>query len=157
MGRVKRKGAYEWQAGGWYADGYNGWHQNASCPVVAKVAEMVLTQGVNIRQTIEGWADIHDFMLRTKVPRSMHLLWGGQEIQRITRYVVTKDGKGLVKMMPPLGGFDKNGKPRDQWRPAEIQSGWLVQVCNDIKDAQGVAINYDYYIQECEKLVMGLK
>lgn len=150
-GSVKRKGAYEWQAGGWYADGYNGWHQNASCPVVAKVAEMVLTKGVNIRQTIETWPDLHDFMLRTKVPRSMRLEWGGKEVQRITRYIISDDGMPLVKIMPPLA------KSPNEWRRAEVEAGWLVTVCNNIKDADGVRLDYRYYANEVEKLVMSLK
>lgn len=150
-GSTKRKGAYEWQAGGWYADGYNGWHQDASCPVVARVAEMVLTQGVNIRKTIEGWTDLHDFMLRTKVPRTMHLRWGDETVQRISRYIVTHEGRSLVKWMPPLA------KEPTKWRPTEVRAGWLVTVCNNIKDAEGVRINHDWYVNEVEKLVMGLK
>ena len=124
--------------------------------MVPKVAEKVLTEGVNIRQTIEDWPDKMDFMLRTKVPRNMHLMWGEDEVQRTCRYFVSTEGKSLVKHMPPMGGFDKNGKPRDQWRPAEVEKGWLVQVCNDIKDATG-HIDYDYYVKRVEDLVMGLK
>lgn len=150
-GTSKRKGAYEWQGGGWYADGYNGWHQNASAPIVPRVAEMVLTKGVNIRKTIEEWPDLHDFMLRTKVPRTMQLIWGETPVQRISRYVVTRDGKPLVKWMPPLP------KDPEKLRRTEIQSGWLVQVCNNIEDAKGRPINHDYYVQRVEDLVMGLK
>lgn len=160
-GSTKRKGAYEWQAGGWYADGYNGWHQNASCPVVAKVAERILTQdpdspeAESIMSMLESWCvfggSFHDFTLRTKVPRSMRLEWGGQEVQRITRYVVTREGKSLVKVMPPLA------KKPDEWRRAEVEAGWLVTVCNNIKDAEGCAIDYRYYAAEVEKLVMVLK
>lgn len=163
-GSVKRKGAYEWQAGGWYDSGYNGWNQNASALVVPKVVEKVLVEGAPIRKTIEEWPDVMDFMLRTKVPRSSHLLWGDERVQNVTRYLVTTDGKPLTKMMPPLGGVDKKGKPRDQWRPIGIESGWNVHICNNLTDLGILAvagkfprINYDYYVCEVEKLVMGLK
>lgn len=140
-GSVKRKGAYEYNLG---------WHQNASALVVPKVAEKVLVEGAPIRQTIEAWPDLMDFMLRTKVPRSSHLLWGDEKVQNVTRYLVTKDGKPLTKVMPPLKG-------KEEWRRIGIESGWNVTVCNRIEDAQGARINFDYYIQECEKLVLGLK
>ena len=146
-GKVKRKGAYEHQAGGWYDSGYNGWSQNASALVVPKVAEKVLTEGAPIRQTVETWPDLMDFMLRTKIPRGSHLRWGEREVQRITRYYVSKEGYPLVKWMPPLKG-------KTEWRQIGVESGWLVQVCNHLGDAYlNHEPNYEYYIQEVEKLV----
>jgi hypothetical protein len=140
MGKLKRKGAYEYALG---------WHQNASALVVPKVTEKVLVEGAPIRQTIENWPDLHDFMLRTKIPRSSYLQWGEDEVQRTSRYLVTTDGKPLTKWMPPLKG-------KTEWRKIAVESGWLVQVCNNIEDATG-HIDFNYYVQEVEKLVMGLK
>ena len=139
-GSVKRKGAYEYELG---------WHQNAGALVVPKVAEKVLVEGAPIRQTVENWPDVHDFMLRTKVPRTSYLQWGDDEVQRVSRYLVTTDGKPLTKWMPPLKG-------KTEWRKIAVESGWLVQVCNRIEDATG-HIDFNYYVQEVEKLVMGLK
>ncbi|MFA5186966.1 MAG: hypothetical protein WC551_10840 [Patescibacteria group bacterium] len=138
-GGVKRKGAYEHQLG---------WHQNASALVVPKVAEKVLIDGAPIRQTVENWPDLHDFMMRVKVPRSSHLLWGDDRVQNTTRYYVTKSGKSLTKVMPPLKG-------KTEWRRFAVESGWEVQVCNDIKDAV-LPVDYEYYIKEVEKLVLCL-
>jgi hypothetical protein len=156
MARVKRKGAYEYQGGGWYEDGYNGWHQDASAPVVARVAEKVLVEGASIRDTIERWPDLHDFMYRTKLNRPMYLEWNGTNVQRITRYVVTKQGHTLYKMMPPLA------REPQKWRRAEVKAGWKVQVCNDIQDAHrafagGDSIDFDHYVERVEDLVMRLK
>lgn len=144
-GSTKRKGAYEYNMG---------WHQNAGGLVIAKVAEKVLVEGAPIRQTVEQWPDIMDFMLRTKVPRSSHLAieWDGQQpqkLQNITRYIIAKDGGRLFKWMPPLKG-------KTEWRKIGVDSGWGVQPCNDIRDADGVQIDYDYYIREVEKLTLGL-
>jgi hypothetical protein len=155
-GTTKRKGAYEWQGGGWYEDGYNGWHQDASAPVVARVAEKVLVEGAPIRETIEAWPDLHDFMYRTKLNRPMYLEWNGQNVQRITRYVVTKQGHTLYKMMPPLA------RDPEKWRRAEIKAGWKVQVCNDISHAHqafagGDSIDFDHYVERVEDLVMRLR
>ena len=142
---VKRKGAYEWKTG---------WHQNAGGLVIPKVAEKVLVEGAPIRETVENWPDIMDFMLRTKVPRSSHL---GLEIdgvtvraQNITRYYIAKGGGRLFKWMPPLA------KKPNEWRKIGVESGWGVQICNDIKDAGKLPVDFDYYIQEVEKLCLGL-
>jgi len=145
-GSTKRKGAYEYDME---------WHQNAGGLVIAKVAEKVLVDGAPIRQTVEQWPDIMDFMLRTKVPRSSHL---GIErdgvtsqLQNITRYYVAEGGGQLVKYMPPLA------KKPEQWRKFAVESGWGVQPCNDIKDAGKLPVNFDYYVKEVEKLCLSLK
>jgi hypothetical protein len=145
-GTTKRKGAYEWKAG---------WHQNAGGLVVPKVAEKVLVDGAPIRETVEQWPDIMDFMLRTKVPRSSHLAiehpgQQPQKIQNITRYYIAKDGGRLFKWMPPLKG-------KQEWRKIGVESGWGVQVCNDIRDAGKLPVDFDYYVREVEKLCLSLK
>ena len=139
-GSAKRKGAYEWNAG---------WHQNASALVVTKVVEKVLVEGAPIRETVEQWSDIYDFMLRTKVPRSSYLQWGEQQVQNITRYIIAKNGKPLRKWMPPLKG-------KSEWRCIGVESGWTVQVCNNIRDAENIEIDFDYYVREVEKLCLSL-
>ena len=138
-GSVKRKGAYEYKMG---------WHQDAGGLVIPKVAEKALIDGAPIRQTVENWPDKMDFMLRAKVPRSSRLAWGDQKVQNISRYYIAKGGKPLVKWMPPLKG-------KTEWRQIAVESGWNVQVCNNIADAT-LPIDYDYYVKEVEKLVLGL-
>lgn len=140
MGKLKRKGQFEYDLD---------WSQNHSALVVPKVAEKVLIEDAPIRETVENWPDLMDFMLRTKVPRTSHLLWGDEKVQNTTRYIVTKDGKPLTKVMPPLKG-------KTEWRRIGVESGWNVQVCNDLKDAADVVVNYDYYIQAIEKITLGL-
>jgi len=138
-GAVKRKGAYEWGAL---------WHQDASALVIPKVAEKVLLEGVPIRETVEQWSDRMDFMLRAKVPRSSYLQWGEERVQNTSRYYVAKGGKPMRKWMPPLKG-------KTEWRGIGIQSGWGVQVCNNIKDAV-LPVEFDFYVREIEKLTLRL-
>jgi hypothetical protein len=144
-GSTKRKGAYEYEMD---------WHQNAGGLVIAKVAEKVLVEGAPIRETVEQWPDIMDFMLRTKVPRSSYL---GLEVdgvttrlQNTTRYYIAKGGGRLFKWMPPLA------KKPGEWRKIGVESGWGVQPCNDIKDAGKLPVDFDYYVKEVEKLCLGL-
>jgi len=42
------------------------------------------------------------------------------------------------------------------WRQIGVEAGWKVTPCNDITEAQGVEVDFDYYVQEVEKLVNGL-
>lgn len=143
-GKVKRKGAYEHDLE---------WHQNHSALVVPKVAEQVLVHGAPIRSSVEVHPDIMDFMLRAKVPRSGRLTiekdGEHQQIQNITRYYVAKGGGHLFKWLPPLKG-------KTEWRKFAVESGWGVQVCNDISDAGELPVDFDYYVNEIEKLTLGM-
>lgn len=139
-GKVKRKGAYEHDLE---------WHQNTSALVIAKVAEQVMVYGKPIRETVVNWPDRMDFMLRVKVPRSSQLWWGDTQVQNTCRYYVSTGGKALTKVMPPLA------KNPEKWRSIGVESGWTVCVCNDLRDAM-LPINYDYYINEVEKLCLSL-
>ena len=148
MARVKRKGCYDY---------VREWHQDHSALVVPKVAEKVLLEGSPIRQTVEHWPDIMDFMLRVKVPRSSSLVIEYREngteqqypLQNTTRYLITKDGGRLFKVMPPI-------KSNPNWRQIGVESGWNVTPCNDVSEARGARVDFDYYVQEVEKLVNGL-
>ena len=147
MARVKRKGAYDY---------VREWHQDHSALVVPKVAEKVLLEGAPIRETVENWPDIMDFMLRVKVPRSSSLVieyreHGDQQfpLQNTTRYLITKTGGHLFKQMPPLKG-------KELWRQIGVEAGWKVTPCNDITEARWVEVDYSYYVNEVEKLVNGL-
>jgi hypothetical protein len=142
-GGVKRKGAYEYKLA---------WHQNASALVVSKVAEKVLIDNAPIRESVINWPDFMDFMLRTKVPRNSKLVLNDgnedHQVQNVTRYYIAKGGGQLIKLMPPLKG-------KTDWRRISVEARWGVQPCNDIAQ-RTLEIDYEYYIQEVEKLVLGL-
>jgi hypothetical protein len=148
-GGVKRKGTYEYDLG---------WHQNASALVIPMVAEQVLLHGVSIRETLESHGNKMDFMLRTKVPRSSKLVQVSEDgtdyqIQNVTRYYIAEGGNKLIKLMPPTPKMLSEGKT--DWRRIGIESGWGVQVCNNLED-QDLPIDYNYYVQEIEKRILGL-
>lgn len=155
-GDLKRKGAYEYKLG---------WHQNHSALVVPKAAEAALVHGTDIREFIRGVAhEIHDFFLRTKVPRSSSLEWGGEVISNIARYYISTEGKPLEKVMPPagpVGEYKRANKLTDAYfnsvmaeigqgvwderihtknksmyeiRRTGINTGWTVNVCNNLDD-----------------------
>ena len=142
-GKVKRKGAYQYEG--------LGWHQDQGGLVIPMAAEANMIYGTDIKDFVQNHKDMYNFMLRTKVPRNSKLMLvmdDGTEIQQqnICRYYACKDGGKLVKIMPALieGGED---------RRLSIDSSWNVKTCNNIKDF-GNDIDYDYYIAEAEKLVV---
>ena len=142
-GKVKRKGAYQYEG--------LGWHQDQGGLVIPMAAEAKMIYGTDIKDFVQNHKDMYNFMLRTKVRRNSKLMLvmeDGTEIQQqnICRYYACKDGGKLVKIMPALieGGED---------RRLSIDSSWNVKTCNNIKDF-GNDIDYDYYIAEAEKLVV---
>lgn len=170
-GELKRKGAYEYDLA---------WHQNQSALIVQKAAEACLVRGIPVDETIVNHVDHMDFMLRAKVPRSSKLFCGKERVQNTTRYVIAKQGGSLTKVMPPKGPEGQYKKANgiddyayEQWhrchgnvwsetihtknksvyqeRSIDINTGWVVQVCNDMKDFDG-DINYQWYIKEASKL-----
>ncbi len=148
-GKTKRKGAYQYEG--------LGWHQNQSALVVPMAAEAAMLHGTDIRQFVENHfnaGNIFDFMLRTKVPRSSSLVLeyeDGRVVpqQNICRYYPSKNGGKLIKLMPALEGKEDNGDRR-----LGIDTAWNVKTCNNMKDFDG-DIDFDYYVQEAEKLVIG--
>ena len=57
-------------------------------------------------------------------------------------------GGTLTKIMPPLKG-------KTEYRRFAVEKGWKVCECNDIANAV-LPIDYDYYVQEVEKLCLGV-
>jgi hypothetical protein len=181
------------------------WHKNHSALVVPKAAEAALVRGEDIREFILNHDNIFDFFLRTKVPRNSELQWGGEKVQNIVRYYISKNGKTLQKVMPPagpIGEYKRANKLTDSYfnsvmqeigpsvwderihtknkskyeeRVSGINTGWTVQVCNDLppviadpdyidKNGQDGGdiykyeqfrndINLEWYVKEASKLV----
>lgn len=151
-GKTKRNGAYEYKLQHIDSEGLQ-FHQNQSMIVVKRAAFEAIVNGVPVERTIKGCKDPFDFCLRTKVPRSSRLVSVDEEgieypEQNISRYYVAKNGRQLVKIMPPLqeGGEE---------RRLSINSGQLVKTCNDIDDFEW-DVDYDFYIDQANKLVEGV-
>lgn len=143
-GKVKRKGAYQYEDLDWY--------KNQSALVIPMAASAKMIEGKDLREFIMQHfhdGDVFDFMLRTKVDRSSKLVLvdnEGKDIeqQRICRYYPSKNGYKMVKIMKPLEGSTED-------RRLSIESAWLVKTCNDMSDFDS-DIDFDYYVQEAEKL-----
>ena len=138
-GKLKRKGAYEYKLG---------WEKNHSALVIPMAAEAAMVYGESVEDFIMNHDNLHDFMLRSKVPRSSRLMLDDRQIQNVSRYYVSKTGGSLVKIMPPLA------KNPTKERPISLEAGWLCTECNDIKTADPLNLDMRYYIGEARKLVI---
>ena len=151
-GKIKAKGAYNWQ------ELYTGspvgvvWHKNHSNIVSQKAACAYLLEGKDIEEYIRNHNDLFDYFLCTNVNRSSRLFWGNKEIQRNSRYLVSTVGEELVKVMPPLKG-------KTEERRIAINKGYKALVCNTVLYSflADEDINYDWYIQQAQDLVGGFK
>lgn len=187
-GRIKRIGAYASQTALENPSTRElPWHKDWSARVVPLAAEAALVRGEDIRTFIENHADVYDFMLRTKVPRSSTLEHGGVKVPNTVRYYISREGAPLFKVMPPkgeLGAYKrKNGitdayyqeilesipdgahderihtknKSVHEIRNTAVHTGWNVEIINEMPDVfDRSQLNFDWYVQEAEKLVKPL-
>ena len=84
------------------------YHQDPSALIIPKAIEYYLVHGQCIRDFITSHKDPYDFCIRAKVPKSNRLVmrwgeYGDQELQKITRYFISKTGGSLVKIAPARG------------------------------------------------------
>lgn len=148
-GKIKHKGRYAYQN--------LEWHKNQSCLVVQKAAEAAMLKGLDIETFIRLHDNKWDFMLRTKVPRSSRLVMrmeDGTDVaqQNICRYYPSKAGGKLIKIMPALAGKEADGE-----RLLSIDAAWNVKTCNNACDFSFDDVDYDYYVAEAKKLLVGVE
>lgn len=138
MGKIKRKGAYEYNIQ---------WHQDSSALIVAKAAEAALLHGTDIREFMMSHKDDYDFMCRVKVPRSNKLVmrWpeydnAQVELATIIRYFVSTTGGSLVKIAPPtgeLGTWKRKTKITD-----EFYNGVIRELLDDVDNMGSIGSTY---------------
>lgn len=147
-GRTKNKGAYEIE---------REYHKNHSMLIVPKAVHAFYVEGTPVEEFIRNHEDIYDFFLLARIKgKSSRLILRTEKedlpCQKNTRYLVTVDGGTLIKIMPPLPG-------KEEEREFNEQKGWLVTTCNDMRGVDvgklKTQINYDYYINEARKLLIG--
>jgi len=151
-GKVKRKGAYEFEN--------LDWNKNMSALVVPQAADHVLRTGGDLRKFIENHNESYDFLLRTKVPRNSRLVavdYDGNDepVQNVSRYFISIFGSDLVKIMPPT----KNQLAKDHNaldRRIGINVGYKVTIVNDISNLDEnlkEQLEFEWYIKEARKLI----
>lgn len=153
-GGIKAKGAYRYDSlyheHGMDTKGIE-WHKNHNAVVVTKAAHAYLLKGQSIEKFIVEHTDIYDFFLCTNINRSCQLLLGDEPYQRNSRYIISKGGEKLIKLMPPL---PKNG-PDAPIRRIGINANYTAEIYNVIESEKigDYDINFQFYIDEAKKLI----
>lgn len=123
-------------------------------PVVAKAVHDYFVKDIDPVQTLRACTNILDFCKTQNVNHAYKLIVPtargngiieNVEVQRNSRYYVSNHGSSLLKM--------KDGHANN------LVSGYRVTVLNTLDDSpiEFRDINYNYYYQECEKLITPIK
>lgn len=182
-GKIKRKGAYWYPIEEKDYDGV--WNKDFSKMVVQKVTEQVLINDWNPDALIRLMTDPFDFMLRYKTPAGAYVLIGDQKMPKTVRYYISKSGQPMKKVAPPkgvVGAFKRKNALTDEFYKSimseiepgswdvrihtknksvyeivetKIESGWLVKECNVASNFDWNDVDYDYYVEEIKKLLIG--
>lgn len=159
------------------------WHKNFSNCVSTRAAVAHMIYGTDVEQFIRNETNPYDFTCAVKIRKSDMLLWDDKKMQRNTRFYVSTDGAPLIKQLPANGvegAYKKaNGvsdseynkvmketagawdarvctknKSRYNTRESGIVTGFNVTICNSISNFRFDNIDYNFYIQEANKLII---
>lgn len=131
-------------------------HKNKSARVVPIALERYFVDGIPVRETIIHHTNPFDFCIRQKSTSDFHYEGyrkGHDPViyNKLIRYYVSNDGEKLMKV--------KNANS-DSTAPAvaQVEAGeWLCTVVNYLSkdtDVRAMGINYDYYIEKAENLIV---
>ena len=131
-------------------------HKNKSARVVPIALERYFVDGIPVRETITAHTNPFDFCIRQKSTSDFHYEGyrkGHDPViyNKLIRYYVSHDGEKLMKV--------KN-LDSDSTAPAvaQVEAGeWLCTVVNQLSkdtDVRAMGINYDYYIEKAENLIV---
>lgn len=163
-GKVKRIGAYAYVTPMENAATREvQWHKDHSHLVVPKAAEACLVRGESIESFIWNHTDIFDFCIRVKAPRTSRLEFeDGEQIQNTSRVHMSKQGRELFKIMPPLvkkgtwvtdpATGEQFFQPANERKMAQFK-GWQLHECNDIRSFDWNNLDRNFYYEEAHKLV----
>ncbi|MEA3554121.1 MAG: hypothetical protein U9R39_06965 [Campylobacterota bacterium] len=150
-GKVKKIGAYKDKLE---------WYQNHSALVVPKAVEAYLINKTPLEEFIKNHKEPFDFMISFKSQRDSKLVLESidglkkeyESLQNTIRYYISKDGKALKKVMPPIKN-SKNSKDSNENRIIGINVGYTIDICNDASHFSFDKLNYEWYIKEAQKLI----
>lgn len=133
-------------------------HKNKSARIVPLALERYFIDGIDVRETITSHRNPFDFCIRQKATKDFHYegYRRGKEpivYNKLIRYYVTnaEDGEKLMK----IKNEDSDSTAPDA---AQVEAGeWLCKVVNYLPasmNVDGMKINYDFYIERAENIIV---
>jgi len=184
-GELKRKGAYWYPLNDKEYEGW--WNKDFSNLASIIASEKAMINSWPVEAAIKLITNPFDFMLRYKATGESRLYIGDEEQLKTVRYYVSKSGKPMKKVAPPKGEIGQykraNGLKdatfeavmkeigRDVWDArihtknkskyetvvTSVQSGKLVKECNLASKFDWTDVDWNYYIDEAKKIIIGSK
>lgn len=145
-------------------------HKNKSARIIPLALQEYFINLIPIEQTIKNHQNIFDFCLGVKSIGNNKLISLDVKsqieipLQKINRYYISNNGINLIKRLPKLENkianmqLDIFGNIDDGTREAEVEAGWLSTIYNKhiIKDINDYDINYNYYVDKCNKILKNI-
>ena len=183
--KYKRKGCYWYPINdNEYA---SSWNKDFSMMIVQKLIEPILINNWNPWHVIKLSTDPFDFMIRYKTPAGAKVFIGEKEMLKTVRYYVSTKGEPMKKVALPKGEigqykrankltdsfFNKvlaevglnvwderihtKNKSKYQEVVTSIESGRLIRECNIASKFDWSDVDWEYYVREIEKLIIGVQ
>lgn len=182
-GKIKRKGKYWFPETQQEYEGW--WNKDFSMMAVQKGVDLVHRFGYAPEDVVHLITNPFDFMLRYKTPGGSKVFVGDKQMLKTVRYYISTNGETMIKKSPPKGTHGdykrKNSlkddvydsikasigegvwderihtknKSKYEERVTTIRSGYKVHECNVASKFDWNNVNYDFYIDEIKKLVIG--
>lgn len=145
-------------------------HKNKSARIIPLALQEYFINLIPIEQTIKNHQNIFDFCLGVKSIGNNKLISLDVKsqieipLQKINRYYISNNGINLIKRLPKLENkianmqLDIFGNIDDGTREAEVEAGWLSTIYNKhiVKNINDYDINYNYYIDKCNKILKNI-
>lgn len=184
-GKIKRKGAYWFPETQKDYEGW--WNKDFSMMAVQKGIDLVHRLGYAPEDVIHLMSNPFDFMLRYKTTKGSKVYIGDKQMLKTVRYYISNDGETMIKRSPPkgkLGDFKRKNTLKDDFylqvkkeigegvwderihtknksiyeeRVTTVRSGYKVHECNIASKFDWNNVDYDFYVDEIKKLVIGDK
>lgn len=184
-GELKRKGAYWYPLN--EADYEGWWNKDFSNLASKIAAEKAMTHSWPVEIAIKLVTNPFDFMLRYKATGDSKLFIGDVQQLKTVRYYVSKSGAPMKKFSSPKGEMGQykrknslkdsffegimNEIGKDVWDArihtgnkkkygiveTSVQAGWKVKECNIAKNFDWSDVDWNYYIDEAKKIIIGNK
>lgn len=185
MAKMKRKGVYWYPLNEKEYEGW--WNKDYSNLASKIAAEKAMTESWPVEIAMRLLSDPFDFMLRYKATGQSKVYIGDVKQLKTVRYYVSKSGQPMKKVAPPKGEVGqykkangikpelyesvikevgagvwdarihtKNKSKYDQVVTG-IETGWKVKECNVAKKFDWSDVDWDYYIDEAKKIIIGSK
>lgn len=153
------------------------WHKDFSQMIVYKALKEYYVNNIPVRKTIEECDNILDFCKEVRIRTGKlvnRTIIDNQivdiELTKLTRYYVSNKGQKLIKILNPkvkpvtnqldmvdVYGLDTTEKIVYRETMIEADAYTTVYNVHVPKDISAYDINYDYYINECNKVIRSIK